>query len=297
MTTVFPEATPHSPSIPHMSLNPNNIAFQHLSIVDIGDDFKWPGAVAVEEKKGHIFVADMGSNGGRIRIFSEEGEIINQFDFHNMSSIWGILLHQERLYTSVTMHHSVSMFKLPGLILKKQVGKFGFGKEDFRYPRQLALSPDHLVYVADELNSRIQILNSDLVFQRSLQHHTMAHPVDVKFSTNQMFVLSRLGDFCVHIFTLSGEKLRAIIDIGSDAMQVRGAFFFCLDADNNIAISDYSAHAIKIFSPEGELIQTLGNVGDEPGEFYNPHGIALLRKTKLISVSQKMTNALQIFSI
>ena len=39
-------------------------------------------------------------------------------------------------------------------------------------------------------------------------------------------------------------------------------FFFCLDAANNIIISDFSNHAIKIFTELGQHIHTLGRKGN-----------------------------------
>ena len=53
----------------------------------------------------------------------------------------------------------------------------------------------------------------------------MKEPVDVKFTSDEMFVLSLEDNPCIHVFTLSGEKSRSIVTRGGIGMQVSGAFF------------------------------------------------------------------------
>ena len=138
----------------------------------------------------------------------------------------------------------------------KKVGKIGSGREEFRYPRQLAISPNQHLYVADSHNNRLQIMTTDLEFTNSLQHQTMSYPVDVKFSNDEMLVLSATDSPCIHLFTLSGEKTRSIVTRGN-GMQVNNPLFFCLDGHNNILISDYSSQNIEVFSQAGDLLHTI----------------------------------------
>ena len=72
--------------------------------------------------------------------------------------------------------------------------------------------------------------------------------------------------------------------------------FFCLDGQNNIVISDCSAHNIKVFSPAGDLLHTIGQEGDEAGMFIYPKGIAI-NNNKLICLSENPNFGLQIFSV
>ena len=177
----------------------------------------------------------------------------------------------------------------------KRVAKEGSGHKELKSPHQLAISPNQHLYVADYGNHRLQILNPNLDFLTSIRHQSMTDPVDVKFSTNQMLVLSRSDNPCVHMFTFSGEKIDSIITRGI-GLQVREAYFFCLDRYNNIMISDRRAHCIKIFSLEGELLHTLSEFGHEVGMLYYPNGIAMLRHTQIVCVSESINFSLQIFS-
>ena len=68
-------------------------------------------------------------------------------------------------------------------------------------------------------------------------------------------------------------------------MSLKGAYFFCLDERENIIISDWLAHNIKVYSNTGKLLYTIGEEGEDKLFFY-PNGIAIMKKTKLICVSQ-----------
>ena len=253
---------------------PNYAAFQR-SIVVVGEGgLIQPRGVTIEPTTEYIFVADF--NNGLIHIFSQTGEHINHFGDPFLSRPWGILIHLDNFYVTDTRQHAIFLFRLPDLKIVNKVGKRGSGREEFKHPRQLAISPNQHIYVADIYNDRLQILTTNLEFTDSLQHQTMERPIDVKFSNNEMFVLSNSDNPCVQVFTLSGEKTRSIVTRG-DGMQVKGAMVFCLDGHSNILISDYWYPNIKVFSPAGDLLHTIEEV-------HNP-GNLKVNNNKLIFIS------------
>ena len=286
------------PPIPPMPEIPNYAAFLQ-PIVAVGKkgsapgEFKSPRGVAIEAESEHIYVADMDNK--RIQIFSQTGEHLNQFGHQHLIEPYGILIHQDSIYVTDTHHHSIFLFTLPELTMMKRVGKRGTEDEEFDYLRQLAISPNQQLYVTDLSNNRLHILSTDLAFQGTLRHPTMTRPVDVKFSNNEIFVLSHNDNPCIHVFSLSGEKSRSLVTKSGIGIQVSGAFFFCLDKHNNIVISDYSADTIKVFSPAGDFLHTIGQEGHEAGMFYSPYGIAI-NNNKLVCVSHNRNYGLQIFS-
>ncbi|KAI6649088.1 hypothetical protein LOD99_6809 [Oopsacas minuta] len=285
------------PPIPPMPVIPNYSAFQQ-PIVAVGEHGSAPGqldaprGVTIEPDSGHIYVAD--NNNSRIQIFSQEGHHLNIFGDRHLSKPYGILIHEDNIYVTDIGHNAIFLFKLPDLTMIKQVGKRGFGSEEFYYPGQPAISPNQHLYVPDCNNHRLQILATNLVFKDTLRHKTMKGPVDVKFTNNEMFVLSRGDNLCIHVFTLSGEKSRSLLTRGI-GMQVQTANSFCLDGHNNIVISDWSAHQIKVFSPEGDLLHKIGQGGHRPRMLYLPCGITI-HNSKLICISSNENFGLQIFS-
>ncbi|KAI6649096.1 hypothetical protein LOD99_6817 [Oopsacas minuta] len=285
------------PPIPPMPVIPNYSAFQQ-PIVAVGEQgsapghLKYPQGVTIEPESGHIYVADM--NNSRIQIFSQEGHHLYIFGDRHLSQPWGILIHEDNIYVTDIGYHAIFLFKLPDLTMIKRVGKRGFGGEEFNQPSQPAISPNQHLYVPDCNNNRLQILATNLVFKDTLRHKTMKSSVDVKFTNNEMFVLSSVDNLCIHVFTLSGEKSRSLLTSGI-GKQVKAANFFCLDGYNNIVISDYYAHKIKVFSPEGDLLHTIGQFGHEAGRLYSPAGI-IIHNNKLICISSNKNFGLQIFS-
>ena len=230
----------------------------------------------------------------RIQIFSQTGCFLNKFGNKYLKQPYGILVHLGNIFVTDIYLHAIFQFELIYLKMVKRAGKEGSGNEDFDSPSQLDISPNEHLYVADEVNNRLQILTTNLEFQGSLRHPSMFQPVDVKFTSNEIFVLSSEDNPCIHIFTLSGDKSRSLITCGN-GMQVDHALFFCLDGNDNIVISDIQANCIKIFSPEGDLLHTIGQEGDRAGMFYSPSGVTILKGKTLICVSRNFNLGLQIF--
>ena len=61
--------------------------------------------------------------------------------------------------------------------------------------------------------------------------------------------------------------------------------FFCLDPAGNILITDFIRHNIKILSPFGQLMHTIGKEGHGRGELYRPCGICLSQTGTIFVVS------------
>ena len=278
-----------------LSKIPDYNTFQQLLVVgnlglEIGE-FRYPRGIFIQEDTGHIYVSDTGNH--RILMFFENGDFLKQFGDSHLDSPYSVLVHGRSVYVTDWGHHAIFIFSLPELFMIKKVDKIGH--EKFKFPRNLAISPNQYFYMPSTDKDIIQILNGNLEIQSLLRHETMTRPIDLKFSTDQMFVLSDRDSPCVHIFTISGVKIRAIITRGI-GMQVERAFFFSLDAHHNIIVSDNRSHQIKVFSLEGELQYTLGKYGHEPGMFNHPTGIAVLKHNKIACLSLNKGFSLQIFS-
>ena len=251
-----------------------------------------PRGVSIEPTTEYIYVTDV--EDGRIQIFSQTGDHIDHFGNTHLYEPWGILIHLYSIYVTDIGYHAIFLFRLPELRLVKRVGKKGYGREEFICPGQLAISPNQQLYVPDEYNNRLQILSTDLEFQNTLKHQSMTNPCDVKFSNNEMFVLSSVDDTCIHVFTLSGEKSRSLAPSGY-GMPFVEALFFCLDGQGRFIISD-NRRGIRVLSPGGHLLHTIREKRIRSGVFIYHHGVTIHNKNKLISVSDNIDYCIQIFS-
>ena len=272
--------------------------------VAVAKEGKYPGelwcprGVAIDPATNHIYVAEGGRdpNFGRVSIFSESGEFLNSYTHEHMESLWGIALQGNNLYVTDREVHAVFHLKIEtDFRLVARLGSRGSDVGKFDAPRQLSISTNGDVYIADRDNDRIQILDSSLHPIREVAHPSMHKPCDVKLTTEEIYVLTPDDSPYVHEFTYTGHKTRSLITRG-EGMQPTLPLFFCLDTKKNFIISDYFAHQIRIFSNEGDLLHTIGEEGHQVGMFYGPPGIALTSNLNLVTVSDNNNYGLQIFS-
>eukprot|EP00800_Vazella_pourtalesii_P010203 TRINITY_DN253_c0_g1_i7.p1 TRINITY_DN253_c0_g1~~TRINITY_DN253_c0_g1_i7.p1 ORF type:complete len:122 (-),score=20.62 TRINITY_DN253_c0_g1_i7:38-403(-) len=120
----------------------------------------------------------------------------------------------------------------------------------------------------------------------------MSQPSDVKVSRDRLYVLCPYNNPCMLVLTLEGDKLHSLITRGEMSYP---RFFFCLDPLNNFVISDFRSYLIRVFSPEGNLLHTIGREGHQPGMFYCTKGVAVTPNRRLVCVSKNVNYCLQIF--
>ena len=270
----------------------------HTSIVATGKFGSDPGelfmpcGVAIHEETHQIFVANRPNNS--VKIFSETGEFLHQLGVGQLSEPCGIATHGDCVYVSCTGDCTVSKFSLTELCLVRRIGDEGSNNGQFKYPRQLTTDPIGRVFIADNHNNRICIHDPDLNHLRNITHPSMSRPSDVKVSRNRLYVLCPVNNPCLHVLTLEGDKLHSLITRGR-GMDVLGPEFFCLDPLNNFVISDRKSHSIRVFSPEGNLLHTIGREGHQQGMFYEPRGVAVTPNGRLVCVSLNNNYGLQMF--
>ena len=271
----------------------------HLPTVATGKKGRAPGelniplAVAINEATKQIFVANFLND--RIEMFSETGEYLNRLGDGQLRGPWGIAIHGNSLYVSCLYSHSVSKYSLTDFSLVKRVGKRGSNNGEFNYPRQLTTDPSGYVFIADSDNHRICVLDTELSHQRNITHQAISHPSDVTVSHDRIYVLCPNENPCMLVLSLEGDMLDSLISTG-EGMDVLKPWFFCLDANSNFVISDEGTYSIRVFSPAGDLLHSIGREGHQQGMFYKPHGIAIDANGRLVCMSCNKKYGLQIFS-
>ena len=251
-----------------------------------------PHDVAIHEETHQIFVANWSNE--RVEIFSESGEFFHQLGVGQLYNPSGIAIHGDSVYVSC-WDDTVSKFSLTELCLVRMIGGGrGSGNGQFDYPRQLTTDPIGRVFISDTDNYRICIHDPDLNHLRNITHESMSLPYDVKVSRDRLYVLCPCNDPCMLVLTLEGDELHSLITF-KEGMDVSRPLFFCLDPLNNFVISDGNSHSIRVFSPEGNLLHTIGRKGHQQGMFYEPNGVAVTPNGRLVCVSQNKNYGLQIF--
>ena len=259
---------------------------------DAPGELNLPSAVAIHEETQQMFVANFANN--RVEIFSETGEFFHQLGVGQLSHPWGIAIHGNSVYVSYHGDHTVSKFSLTELCRVRRIGGEGSNNGQFKFPCQLTTDSIGCVFIADSNNNRICIHDPDLNHLRNITHQSISYPYDVKVSRDRLYVLCPLDNPCLLVLTLEGDKLQSLITCG-EGMDVLGPLFFCFDPLNNFVLSDYESHSIRVFSPEGNLLHTIGSEGHEQGVFYQPRGVAVTPDGRIVCVSENENYGLQIF--
>ena len=294
------ERSPTTPQVENVeySVSVPRYATFHTPVVATGKKGSTPGelfcqsAVAIHEDTHQILVANYLNH--RVEVFSETGEFLYQPGVGQPSRPWGIATHGDSVYVSCRGDHTVSKFSLTEMCHVKRIGGRGSINGQFNTPRQLTTDPIGRVFIADTRNHRICIHDPDLNHLRNITHESMSRPFDIKVLRDRLYVLCPLSNPCMLILTLEGDMLHSLITHG-ERMDVIRPYFFCLDPLNNFVISDCRSHSIRVFSPEGNLLHTIGREGHQPGMFYDPRGVAVTPNRKLVCVSRNMEYGLQIF--
>ena len=254
-----------------------------------------PRAVTFDSNTNKIFVVEGWFDFARVSIFSETGEFTDTFSHEQMEYPWGIAIYGDNVYVTDTINHLILHFKVASVVrFVASSGGKGSGKGKFNEPRQLTSSGKGELFVSDRNNHRIQIFDGNLNYLRQISHHSIREPCDVKLTANEIYVLCLPDSPCLHVFSLTGHKLRSLVTRGI-GMQVVCPLFFCLTADGNIIISDWWTSQVQMFSSGGELLNQLGGVGSEVGVMQSPKGITLVNNLKLVVISQNINFSLQIF--
>ena len=255
-------------------------------------ELNFPYGVAIHEETHQIFVANYVND--RVDIFSETGEFFHQLSVGQLSQPWGIAIHRDSVFVSCWGNHTVSKFSLTELCRVRKIGGRGSRNGQFIYPDQLTTDTIGRVFIADSGNVRICMHDPDLNHLRTITHKSMSRPWDAKVSRDRLYVLCPRNNPCLLVLTLEGDKLYSLITCG-DGMDVLDPESFCLDSLNNFVLSDSQSHSIRVFSPEGNLLHTIGREGHQQGMFYQPGGVAITPNGRLVCVSNNENYGLQIF--
>ena len=284
--------------IVEVPVNVPHYATCHTSIVATGKQGSAPGelnrqgCVAIHEDTDQIFVANNANN--RVEIFSETGDFLYQLGVGQLTGPCGIAIHGDSVYVSCWDDCTISKFSLTEMRLVRMIGDEGVSNGLFLNPAQLTTDSIGRVLIADHYNNRICIHGPDLNHLRNITHQSMSGPTDVKISRDCLYVLCPDNNPCMHVLTLEGDKLHSLITCG-EGMDVLCPWFFCFDSFKNFVLSDLDSHSIRVFSPEGNLLHTIGREGHQPGMFHQPTGVVITPNGRLMCVSWNDNYGLQIF--
>ena len=194
-----------------------------------------PESVAVDAE-GLVYVADYTNN--RIEVFREDGTFVRQFVTGELCGPWSVTVNNKLVYVGEWGNNRISIFTLEGQLIRT-IGSQGSGPGQFNRPTAPAFSPNGDMYVADEYNHRIQVFNSDGVYQREFGEGQLKNPSDILITADGHVLVAGCGNNCVVVFNTTGQLIHSFqvpFQLYGLAIDHNGDLFVTLYSDKQVAV-------------------------------------------------------------
>jgi DNA-binding beta-propeller fold protein YncE len=213
--------------------------------------FRRPNAVALNGNR--IFVTDTGNN--RVCVFNYEGRFLFSFGQAGVaypSTGWKVTWRPGR----------------------------------FNYPYGIDVSPEGQIYVADTLNCRIQVFDSQgrpLFWFPKIEdgHVAEVYPMDLDVVDGRVYVADGYGDR-IAVFDLQGNYFFSLGEKGNLAGMIKNPLGVAANREGTVFVSDKLNLTLAAYRSSGELIwargRPVGNLWGENRLLGLPAGVAVDKK-------------------
>ncbi|MBI5342023.1 MAG: NHL repeat-containing protein [Deltaproteobacteria bacterium] len=166
--------------------------------------------------------------------------------------------------------------------LQSAFGGFGIGRESFDRPVDVVQDRDENVYVVDQGNNRVQVLDRRGNFVREwggrgFSPGAFDHPVAIiaDKDTGNLFVVDK-QNHRIQKFDTKGKLLLTIGRLGSSKGDLNAPMDVALDKKGSIYVADTGNNRIQKFDPSGKFVAEWGRFARRGmgAELVNPVSVA-----------------------
>ena len=179
------------------------------------------------------------------------------------------------------------------------IGSTGKGDLQFDHPVGICFNKtNHLLYVCDQRNHRIQVLTTDLTFvekfgEKGGNDGQFNCPRNLAFDSDNNLYITDTENNRIQVFTAQGKFLRAFSERGTKKPLERPNAI-AIDSSNVVYVSEIGQQCVSMFTSQGEYFATFGQYGNEDGQFISISGLSI-DYNDYILVSDCHSNKIQIF--
>ena len=204
---------------------------------------------------------------------------------------YGISIGKKKIYICDTM--------LGGLeIIELENGNFNYfmpeGRGKLNKPINCFIDDYGFLYVADADRGQVIIYDEDLDFVAELGDSTVLKPTDV-FVYNEQIFISDIKKRSIDVFDkVSKQFIKSLPSVNADSLNLfspANIYVF----NNKLYVSDIGDFKIKIYDLDGKFLNSIGTIGNVPGTFSRPKGIAVDKDENIYIVDASFENV-QIFN-
>ncbi|MBI5408080.1 MAG: NHL repeat-containing protein [Nitrospirae bacterium] len=182
-------------------------------------EFNFPLGIDIDST-GRVYVADSGNH--RVQAFNSTGGFLGQIKISSKSgrpadpTDVAIDESGNKLYVADNNNHYILVYSLATGQLIDTYGSPGEGEREFRYPFLMDLDKHNYLFVADVINTRVQVLNPEGRYVTSIggwgvEKGEFFRPKGVALDDDKVYVSdSYMG--VIQVFRSSGEFYSAVGD-------------------------------------------------------------------------------------
>ena len=195
----------------------------------------YPCGVAVDAS-GLVYVSNDCNN--RIEVLREDGTFIKQIGVGHLSHPWGVAIDKKQVYVADNGNKRISIFTLKGQLIRT-FGTPASGPGQLASPSSVAIAPNGDLYVTDFNKHRVQVYNSDCVYQRHFGEQQLKNPNGILITSDGHVLVADSANNRVVIFNTTGQIICSF-QVGTWPMGLainqNGDLFVVLHYDKQVAI-------------------------------------------------------------
>ncbi len=238
-----------------------------------------------------ILVTEFRNN--RVQKFDTRGRFISSFPVQEYPG--GIAVDREgRVYVAHMLSGIIGVYDAKGKPLH-QWGENGKESGQFLQPGGIAIAHNSTLFIADQVNRRVQQFTPEGTFLRTWGEYGVepgqfggnenpanrtGGPQFVAVDKHDNVYTTEGSVGRVQKFSAEGNYLLSWGDngiqpggFGGRAKNLPGPIAITVDRQENVWVSATN-HWVQQFTNTGKFLQRLGGLGEQPGQFRTPHGLA-----------------------
>ncbi|KAA3664879.1 MAG: TIGR03663 family protein [Chloroflexi bacterium] len=201
-----------------------------------------------------------------------------------LATLWDYGVGAINAPTIVDPYAEGELFLTPSLVIN-ELGVPGANEGELAGPRNVAVTEDGRIFVADSGNARIQVFeaNGELITawgSFGTEPGQFNEPWDLAVD-DQFVYVADTWNHRVQKFTHDGELVGVFGSSGSqaDAPETEGLGFFfgprdvMLYGDDQLLVTDTGNHRIQVLDRNGNFITQIGSQGGSLGQMFEPVGL------------------------
>uniref|UniRef100_A0A6Q2XCY4 Tripartite motif-containing protein 2 n=1 Tax=Esox lucius TaxID=8010 RepID=A0A6Q2XCY4_ESOLU len=211
----------------------------------------------------------------------------NKGEFTNLQGVAASSLGKVLIADS--NNQCVQIFSNDGLF-KSRFGVRGRSPGQLQRPTGVAVHPSGDIIIADYDNKWVSIFSSDGKFKTKIGSGKLMGPKGVSVDRNGHIIVVDNKACCVFIFQPNGKLVTKFGNRGNGDRQFAGTLngngvalpslsacphFAAVNHNNEIIVTDFHNHSVKVFNTEGEFLLKFGSNGEGNGQFNAPTGVAV----------------------